>query len=87
MPLARAKKLKGGLRLDTPDGIRKGGDSGPVVKAKDEDSLLLHVVTHAKDFPAMPPNAKLPDAAVANLKQWVKMEAPLPTVVRRATHR
>src|SRR5689334_13518781 len=30
-----AKKAKGGLRLDTPDGIRAGGDSGPVVLAKD----------------------------------------------------
>src|SRR5262245_12241525 len=38
------KKEKGGLRLDTPDAIRKGGNSGPVVKANDEDSLLLRAV-------------------------------------------
>lgn len=73
-----AKKLKGGLRLDTPDGIRKGGDSGPVVKAKDEDSLLLRAVLHAQDVPAMPPKQKLPDAVVADLRQWVRMGAPLP---------
>src|SRR5262245_33445776 len=27
-----AKKERGGLRLDTPDAIRTGGESGPVVK-------------------------------------------------------
>ena len=43
--------------------IRKGGDSGPVVKANDEDSLLLRAVAHAPDVPAMPPKGKLPDAA------------------------
>jgi hypothetical protein len=44
-----AKKEKGGLRLDTPDAIRKGGESGPVVKAKDEGSLLLRVVAPAQN--------------------------------------
>src|SRR5262245_20530243 len=28
---AKAKKLRGGLRLDTRDGMRKGGDTGPAV--------------------------------------------------------
>jgi hypothetical protein len=75
-----AKKTKGGLALDTPDGIRKGGESGPVVKAKDGDSLLLRAVGHASDAPAMPPTPKekVPDAAVADLRAWVKMGAPLP---------
>ncbi|MBN9120911.1 MAG: PSD1 domain-containing protein [Planctomycetes bacterium] len=77
------KKAKGGLTLDTPDGIRKGGDSGPVVKAKDEDSLLLRAVEHAPDVPAMPPKAKLPDAARAALRQWVKTGAPLPAATAR----
>lgn len=73
-----AKKTKGGLQLDTPDGIRKGGESGPAVKAKDDNSLLLKVVAHAVDVPAMPPKGKLPDAAVADLKTWVSLGAPLP---------
>ena len=82
---AEAKKSKGGLRLDTPDAIRTGGDSGPVVKAKDETSLLLQVVTHAKDVPAMPPEKKLPDAAVADLKKWVALGAPLPAASNTAS--
>ena len=72
------KKEKGGLRLDTPDAIRKGGDSGPAVKAKDESSLLLQMVAHAPDVPAMPPEKTLPAAAVADLRKWVMMGAPLP---------
>jgi hypothetical protein len=28
---AKAEKLKGGLRLDTRDGMRAGGDTGPAV--------------------------------------------------------
>jgi len=72
------KKEKGGLRLDTPDAIRKGGDSGPAVKAKDEGSLLLQMVARAPDVPAMPPEKTLPAAAVADLRKWVMMGAPLP---------
>jgi hypothetical protein len=75
---AAAKKTKGGLQLDTQEGLRKGGDSGPVVKAKDEDSLLLRAVMHAPDVPEMPPKGKLPEAAIADLRQWIKMGAPLP---------
>src|SRR5262249_14801084 len=40
----QAKKPKGGLRLDSRDGLRKGGDSGPaVVLGKPDDSLLIQV--------------------------------------------
>ncbi len=74
--------MKDGLRLDTPDAIRKGGDSGPAIKAKDEDSLLLRVVAQATDVPAMPPKGKLPDAAIADLRKWVKMGVPLPAATK-----
>jgi cytochrome c553 len=73
-----AKKTKGGLALDTPNAIREGGDSGPAVKASDADSLLLRAVAHADGVSPMPPKGKLPDAAVADLRRWVMMGAPLP---------
>src|ERR1043165_3774697 len=39
---AGSSKVKGGLLLDTRDGIRKGGKSGPaVVPGKLQDSLLI----------------------------------------------
>ncbi len=76
-----AAKVKGGLRLDTPDGIRAGGDSGPVVAARDAASLLLKAVVYAADAPAMPPAGKLPAKVIADLKTWVELGAPLPADV------
>src|ERR1700682_3572897 len=51
-------KLKGGLLLDTRDGIRRGGDSGPaVVPGNVDESLLVAAVRH-ESF-EMPPAGKL----------------------------
>jgi cytochrome c553 len=73
------KKLRGDLRLDSRDGVRKGGASGPVVVPGDPDnSLLIRAVRHAADVVAMPPKEKLPADAVAALEAWVKMGAPDP---------
>src|SRR5438445_5473231 len=59
----KAKKLKGGLRLDTREGVRKGGDSGPVlVPGKPNESLLLKAVRYTDDELKMPLKGKLPDA-------------------------
>jgi hypothetical protein len=80
---AAAKKSKGGLTLDTPAGIRKGGDSGPAVVPKDAASLLLKAVEYHPDVPAMPPKGKLPERAVNDLRAWVKAGAALPE--KRAT--
>ncbi|HKB04505.1 MAG TPA: DUF1553 domain-containing protein, partial [Gemmataceae bacterium] len=72
------KKLKGGLRLDTRDGLLKGGDSGPaVVAGKPADSLLVQAVQYEGDT-RMPPKGKLPDAVVADFVKWVEMGAPDP---------
>ena len=40
---AEAEKVKGELLLDTRDGLRKGGDTGPIiVPGNPERSLLIH---------------------------------------------
>jgi len=67
-------KQKGGLRLDSAEGIRKGGDSGtPLVSAaKADDSLLLRAVRHQEGVEAMPPGAKLSEPEIAALEWWVK---------------
>src|SRR5262245_37065016 len=76
---ADAKKLKGELRLDTRDGVRKGGTNGPaVVPGSPEKSLLLKAVRHADEALKMPPKEKLSDADIADLEAWVKMGAPDP---------
>lgn len=75
----QAKKPKGGLRLDSRDGLRKGGESGPAfVPGKPEDSLLIQVVRHVDSQPHMPPKKKLPEAVIADLVKWVAMGAPDP---------
>src|SRR5438105_4536195 len=56
---ADSKKIKGGLLLDTRDGVRKGGESGAaVVPGKVGDSLLIEALRH--EGLEMPPKQKLP---------------------------
>jgi uncharacterized protein DUF1553/uncharacterized protein DUF1549/cytochrome c len=77
---ARAEKLKGGLFLDSKEGVLKGGDSGPaIVPGNPEKSLLIKAVRYTNDDLQMPPkNKKLPDEQIADLEEWVKMGAPDP---------
>jgi hypothetical protein len=76
---ADAEKLKGGLLLDTREGIRRGGDTGPAVVPGDEkESLLLTAIRYGdRDF-EMPPKERLPASVVEDFAQWIKMGAPDP---------
>ena len=74
---AGAKKVRGGLRLDTRAAVLAGGDSGPaVVPGKPDESLILEALRH--EGLAMPPKSKLPDAVVADFERWITMGAPDP---------
>jgi hypothetical protein len=76
---AQAKRLKGGLRLDTRDAAREGGNTGPaVVPGKPDESLLLQAIAYTDDFAHMPPKGKLPDSVIADFRKWVVMGAPDP---------
>ena len=75
---AAAKKAKGGLRLDSADGLRKGGDSGPAVAAVDAPHLILRAVEYADEAAAMPPKGKLPDAVIRDFRKWAALGSPLP---------
>lgn len=75
----KAEKLKGGLRLDTREGLRQGGDTGPViVPGQPEKSSLLRAVRYRDEDLQMPPVGKLPDEVIADLEAWIKMGAPDP---------
>jgi len=76
----KAQKLKGSLRLDTPEVLLKGGSSGPAfVAGQPDSSLLIKAVRYADPDLQMPPkNKKLADDQIATLEAWVKMGAPLP---------
>lgn len=74
---AKAGKLKGGLQLDTREGIRTGGESGPaVVPGKPAKSLLLAALRH--ETVMMPPSGKLPDSVIADFAAWIERGAQDP---------
>jgi len=76
---AQAKKLKGGLRLDTREGLRKGGASGDAIQPGNAaESLLIQALRHAADAPGMPPDAPLTGNVVNAFVAWVNMGAPDP---------
>ncbi len=72
-------KLKGGLFLDTREGVLAGGDTGPsVVPGKPDASLLVKAVRWSDPDMEMPPKHKLPPQQIADLAKWVEMGAPDP---------
>lgn len=79
-----AEKIKGGLRLDTPEGVLKGGSSGPLLVSGDaEVSLLIKAVRYTDPDLQMPPkNKKLSAEQIASLEAWVKLGAPMPKSIR-----
>ncbi|MBS0207686.1 MAG: DUF1553 domain-containing protein [Planctomycetes bacterium] len=74
---AQSKTPKGGLLLDSRQGLLTGGDSGPaLVVGKPAESLLLQAIKY--EGIDMPPKAKLPAEVVANFERWIAMGAPDP---------
>jgi len=74
---AAVKKLRGGLRLDNREGVRKGGDSGAViVPGKPDKSLLLEAMKY--ETLEMPPKGKLPLSVIADFRNWITQGAPDP---------
>jgi hypothetical protein len=76
---AQAKKLKGDLRLDTREGLLKGGTSGPaVVPGNPQTSLLLRAIRWGDDELKMPPRKKLPDEVLRDFTAWIQKGAAIP---------
>lgn len=74
------KKDKGGLSVDSREGLLKGGDTGlAVVPGKPEESLLIASIKHTDADLKMPEKApKLDDQVIADFEAWIKMGAPDP---------
>jgi hypothetical protein len=89
---AEAEKVKGGLLVDTREGIRTSGDNGhAVVPGDPKGSLLLKAIRYEDSDLQMPPQkdgGKLPDEVIADFEKWIAMGAPDPrdgkAVARRA---
>ena len=74
-----ADKIKGGLLLDTRQGIRQGGDNGPSVVPGDvKESLLIAAIKYEDSDMEMPPKERLPESVVNDFVRWIEMGAPDP---------
>ena len=75
-------KVKGGLALDSREGARKGGESGPAVVPGDtKKSLLLEAIRYANKDIQMPPEkegGKLADSVVKDFERWIQSGAADP---------
>lgn len=76
---AQAGKVKGGLHIDTREGLLRGGHLGPaVVPGHPEKSVLLLAIKHADPDLKMPPKTKLPPEIVRDFETWIARGAPDP---------
>ena len=81
-----AEKLKGGLLLDSREGVLKGGDSGAsIIPGKPDLSLLVKAVRYTNEDLQMPPKGKkLSAEQIADLETWVRIGAPDPRVANQS---
>ncbi len=71
---AESKELRGGLYVDSRDGLRKGGDSGAAVVPGDGKKSLLLAALRFEDL-EMPPSGKLPAEVIADFERWIESGA------------
>src|SRR6266699_5580473 len=82
----QSEKLKGGLLLDSREGLLKGGEDGPVISAGfPEKSKLIEAINYQNPDLQMPPKGKLSDQQIATLTEWVKMGTPWPAETAKTT--
>ena len=80
-----AKTVHGGLRLDSAESLKRGGDSGPAINADSPDeSLLIQAVRYHGDF-EMPPSGKLADRDIDMFVAWVRAGAAFPKSIDDAS--
>jgi len=71
-------KQKSGLRLDSLQSLRKGGENGQTLSpGEPEASLLIKAIRYDGQI-KMPPKGKLRPQAIEVLTTWVRMGAPWP---------
>jgi hypothetical protein len=69
----------GGLKLDSRDGVVRGGDSGAViVPGEIEKSRLIEAIRYKNPDLQMPPKGSLSATEVATFEKWVALGAPDP---------
>ena len=70
---------KGGLEADSGEGLRRGGNSGPaLLPGNSAGSLLIQAVSQTHERLSMPPQGKLADNQIEDLKAWIDAGASWP---------
>lgn len=72
----RTGKAKGGLKLETLEAIKAGGESGAVINPERLSESPLLAVLSPKGDPHMPPKKQLTDAQVAAVRAWLEAGTP-----------
>ncbi|MFN7651572.1 MAG: c-type cytochrome domain-containing protein [Acidobacteriota bacterium] len=73
-----AKLAFAGLKLDSKANLAKGSDAGPVIVPGNPASSRLYQALLYSGPSKMPPTGKLPDAVLADFRQWIADGAPWP---------
>lgn len=74
---SQSAEVAGKLLVDSRDGMRSGGESGPVLLAgRPDESLIIQALRY--DGLEMPPEAPLPPAVVQDFVRWIKLGAADP---------
>jgi len=74
------EKQKAKLRLDSPAAIRAGSESGAILApGKPDESKIILAVSYKDENLQMPPKKRLSERQVADLIEWVKLGAPMPS--------
>ncbi|MDG2391498.1 MAG: PSD1 and planctomycete cytochrome C domain-containing protein [Planctomycetaceae bacterium] len=83
---ADSKELGGKLRLDTKEGIQKGGESGPaLVAGKPEMSLMIEAMRY--NGLDMPPDKPLPETVIQDFVKWIERGAIDPRSMEAVTQK
>ena len=69
--------IKGGLTLESRDGLAAGGASGPAIVPGNLDESMLWNAINYRDF-HMPPKKPLSREVIEDFRQWISMGAPDP---------
>jgi hypothetical protein len=81
-----ASTAMGGLRLDSRDGMLKGGTHGAAIAPGDPDkSLLVTAIRQTDEKLKMPMGGKLKDSEIEDIVSWIKAGAAWPATSAAAS--
>ena len=73
-----ADVVQGGLRLDDPDDMLRGGDTGPALVPGEPSASLLLAAIRYEDGLEMPPDGVLDERVVRDFETWIRLGAADP---------